>query len=122
MGAGGSSRRFGSAPRAVAPSHGRTTMSDPNLPGSPPPPLPEDETPEARREREERDATVRVLKLWSRLPGPFPFITLAIIIVSVAVTVASAYAPQRTMELFTASGVEIWAERKWWGLFTSIFF
>jgi membrane associated rhomboid family serine protease len=97
-------------------------MPDPVDPSSgPPPPLPEVETDAARREREEREATMRVLNVWSILPGRFPFVTVAVILTSIAIAGASAYAPERTFRLVFVSGTEIWGQHKWWGLIASIF-
>jgi membrane associated rhomboid family serine protease len=101
-----------------------TRMPDPADPSPPEPPsLPPPATSEAERERPfaEREATARLLKAWSLLPGPFPGFTLLTIILAAGILALSHVWSKETFALLYATPLQLWLEWKWWGVLGSVF-
>jgi membrane associated rhomboid family serine protease len=68
-----------------------------------------------------REATAQLYRVWSVPGGRFPWLTLLVVLASVTVTVLAHLSPESTYERLYATGWELWAEWRWWGVLSSVF-
>ncbi len=74
-----------------------------------------------RLEAEEREATKRVLNVWSLPGGRRPWVTLLFLAGGVAATAWTWIDADAAYRWLYAGGTEIWLDRKWWGVLGSLF-
>jgi membrane associated rhomboid family serine protease len=96
-------------------------MSDPTPSFPPPTGGPLDTTPTISPEAQEAAAVAALRHVWRLLPGRFPWITALCVVAAVAISGFAAVARERALEIFYATGWEVWSNWKWWGLLSSVF-